>query len=405
MKNKKVLFITSFLPYPINDGGRQVASNIIKAFLEDSKVELVAFLQDESLDLGSVPNDPNLSVNTVTWRRKSWKSIPKYWIKGQSYYFQRDFSECYKNAVIAALEKQKYNLIAFDRVVSIPYIDTVNEWFANNSPGNKPKTIYFSHNIETQLVKGFIFDESNITKRLLKLAYLPDVSFTEKWEKRWLKRFDIVSSISSEDEKVYLSWGFKHTETYPPAFFGKDSKKIMLDKKSNKIKILSNFGWFPNNQGMTWFISEVWKYVLEEVPNALLVLGGKNIPEALDALAKKHKNIEIVGYIEDPDAFFNNAALTISPILSGSGIKLKVLRALFNGLPIVTTSKSLEGFVDEAYDVIPNTNDPKRFSDMVTSLLKSYNLRQELQTKELKLFKKHYSYTELVNYTKKLLKN
>jgi len=403
VKDIRALFITSFIPFPINDGGRQVSSNLITTLSKKTKLDVVGFMQDKIFNIRDIPKNINANFTFIKWMRSKWFNIPYYWLQGKSYFYMRDYSIDFKKAIRDKLKANKYDLIVFERVVSLPYIDVVTNWYNLHDKGNPP-IVYFSQNVESNIVKDFIDKEQNFIKKLAKMIYYPDYWFTKKSEKNWLSKFDIVSCISSEDKKVYESWGIgDNLEVYPAAFFDYEPQVLKLNPNSKKIKLLSNLKWFPNNQGIKWFISQVWNKVLKKVPDASLILGGKHIPSDIHKLAQKHRNIQIVGYVKNPDKFFEDAALTISPILSGSGIKIKVVRALYNGLPMVTTTKSLEGMVEKAYKIIPNSNNPVEFSQMVVQLLRKVQRRKSLQEAEIKLFKKHYSKEKLDTYLTSLL--
>ena len=94
MKNKPdVLFLTSFWPYPNNDGGRNVACPILENLKTMFKLHIVAFQQEPVLD----PKAANLDSYTehnillVKHARPPIYKLPIYWLKNKSYYFFRDF--------------------------------------------------------------------------------------------------------------------------------------------------------------------------------------------------------------------------------------------------------------------------------------------------------------------------
>lgn len=99
-----------------------------------------------------------------------------------------------------------------------------------------------------------------------------------------------------------------------------------------------------NDDGLWFFLNEVWPSVLARMPDAHLNVIGREVSPRLTALAEKfHDSVTVSGYVPDLDGALCNAAALVNPLRFGSGIKLKVFEALARSLPVVSTHIGAEG--------------------------------------------------------------
>lgn len=96
----------------------------------------------------------------------------------------------------------------------------------------------------------------------------------------------------------------------------------------------------PNQEGLEWFLANVWPEVLRLFPGATLdIAGNVSVPDS----AKTDPSIQYLGRVDHLANVYATASLAIVPLLSGSGMKIKVVEAAAHGTPIVTTSIGLQG--------------------------------------------------------------
>ena len=99
-----------------------------------------------------------------------------------------------------------------------------------------------------------------------------------------------------------------------------------------------------NDDGLRWFLREVWPLVLNRLPSARLrVIGRHAGPEVLAVVAQLGGSVSIDGYVPDLGDALGQAAAMVNPLRFGSGIKLKVIEALGRALPVVSTEVGAEG--------------------------------------------------------------
>ena len=98
----------------------------------------------------------------------------------------------------------------------------------------------------------------------------------------------------------------------------------------------------PNADGIAWFVEEAWPLVLARQPEAKLHIVGSHMTPQVQALAR-HRGVEVVGFVDDLDAFLARRRVSVAPLRYGAGAKGKVAASLAQGLPVACTSVAAEG--------------------------------------------------------------
>jgi glycosyltransferase involved in cell wall biosynthesis len=138
---------------------------------------------------------------------------------------------------------------------------------------------------------------------------------------------------------------------------------------------------------MCWFLEEIFPTVLEAVPDAQLLITGdhQNLP------LPPTKNVTLTGFVDDIQSLIAQAKISIVPLLTGGGTRLKILEAMALRTAVVSTSKGAQGIEVTPEDNILIADTPEAFSKAVIRILKQPNLGEALATSGLKLVKDKYS--------------
>ena len=100
---------------------------------------------------------------------------------------------------------------------------------------------------------------------------------------------------------------------------------------------VGSFRHDPNRIALDWFVRESLPIILKSEPHARLVVAGSEPPPA-HAYADYAANLDMLGYVEDIREPLAQYAVFICPILSGSGVRVKLLEAFAAGIPVVSTT-------------------------------------------------------------------
>jgi GT2 family glycosyltransferase/glycosyltransferase involved in cell wall biosynthesis len=133
---------------------------------------------------------------------------------------------------------------------------------------------------------------------------------------------------------------------------------------------VGSFRHEPNRVAVDWFVHEVLPLILKREPRAKVVLAGSD-PPAAHTYADFAANLEMVGYVEDVRDPLARYSVFVCPILSGSGVRVKLLEAFAAGIPVVSTVVGAEGLARNDGEFCGLSDDPQGFADRVVELLEN----------------------------------
>jgi len=147
--------------------------------------------------------------------------------------------------------------------------------------------------------------------------------------------------------------------------------------------------YFPNKDGMGWFLDHVWDQVLERVPNAQLTIAGRCSDDLF--FPEVARNIAVIGGFDDPEPILADASVVIVPLRHGSGTRLKILEAFAYGLPVVSTTIGAEGLDVVNGESILIADDPAEFAQHVVNLFEDRDCASRIAAGGTALFRAKYS--------------
>ncbi|WP_174300195.1 glycosyltransferase [Caulobacter sp. S45] len=138
----------------------------------------------------------------------------------------------------------------------------------------------------------------------------------------------------------------------------------------------------PNVIGLTWFLAEVMPLVRRAMPEAELVVAG-SVARAFDSAPP---SVRFLGVVDSLEPIYASAAVVISPLTVGSGLKIKLVEAMAQGKAIVATSVTLQGFDPEVTrGAVICVDDAEAYATAVLDLLASPQAREGLGANALRL--------------------
>ncbi len=159
---------------------------------------------------------------------------------------------------------------------------------------------------------------------------------------------------------------------------GVDSSKFTPDESRRvpgRLLFTGNFDYAPNAEAARYLVTVIFPQIRAAVPMATLQIVGRNPPSEI----LHCPGVDATGYVEDIVSCYRSAQVFVCPLLSGAGVKNKVLEALSSGLPVVTTSLGIDGIAflkeDKHYLL---ADDPRAFVQSVVAILKDEGLRSSL---------------------------
>jgi glycosyltransferase involved in cell wall biosynthesis len=153
--------------------------------------------------------------------------------------------------------------------------------------------------------------------------------------------------------------------------------------------------WLPNEDGMFYFIEEVFPGISQQVPTVKLIVVGRKPSRRLQALAAANPQVELTGWVEDVRPHLASGAVCIVPLRVGSGTRLKIFEAMSMGKAVVSTSIGAEGLPVKSGSDIFLADSPTDFATCVIKLLGDKALRQRLGGAARNLVESKYSWSSV----------
>ncbi len=135
------------------------------------------------------------------------------------------------------------------------------------------------------------------------------------------------------------------------------------------ILFVGGFAHPPNQEAVLWFVAEVLPLVRQREPDVRLAIVGSNPPPAL--LSLQSDSVEVAANVSEAvlRSYYRAARVAVVPLRYGAGVKLKVVEALREGVPLVTTPVGAQG-LPGLEQVASICSDAVGFADAVCGLLR-----------------------------------
>jgi len=187
-----------------------------------------------------------------------------------------------------------------------------------------------------------------------------------------MREFDSVLAVTQEDRAELLDAAGVERQivVIPIAVDVDEIRPVKRRPGANHILHIGTMYWPPNIDAVTWFVREVYPLVRRERPDVEFDVVGSRPPEGLRALNGAGLGINVTGYVEDPTPYLEQAALTVVPLRAGGGMRVKILNALAQGVPIVSTTLGAEGIAVTHGEDILLADDP---ADLAAACLRVLN--------------------------------
>jgi glycosyltransferase involved in cell wall biosynthesis len=210
-----------------------------------------------------------------------------------------------------------------------------------------------------------------------------------RWEYLRALRYELKQLPKADRIQVCSSDNRNLLESFLPNLKGKidDHLRAGIDtsnydfraggREPDAMLFLGSFRHLPNQEAIDWLLRRVLPRVQERRPQARLVVVGSD-PPPRHFLPASATNVELVGFVPDVREPLSRYALFLCPILSGSGVRVKLLEAFAAGIPAVSTRLGAEGLTAADGDICALADDPEEFADRIVDLLESPDKREEM---------------------------
>lgn len=266
----------------------------------------------------------------------------------ESYNVSRFYDEDAAKLLENILRETEFDIIQFEGLYVVPYLDVVKD-------NSKAKLIYRAHNINFDVWERLANSE-RFTPRRKYLQFL--ARRLKVYETEQINRFHQIFAISEPDRQNILHFGCETClDVFPVAL---DFEKYVIDKSKTSFPTLFHLGamdWRPNKEGLEWFIDEIWPDIEKLNSELRFYIAGKSMQQHF--YEYDSDNLVVEGEVFDAVEFMNSKAIMIVPLLSGSGMRVKIIEGMAMKKCVIATTYAAEGLnYENGKDIlIANTAD------------------------------------------------
>ena len=357
----KVLQLCNKPPYPPVDGGTMAMNSITQGLLSKGcEVKVLTVETDK--------HPAKMDASTEEYRRKTnfevvyvdlgVKAVPAMtaMLCGESYHVKRYVCQAFAEKLRSILEQEEFDIVHVESIFLTPYVPLIRKH-------SNAKVILRAHNVEHLIWQRVSQSCGNPMKRW----YLKHLSLTLRaYEVEHMNDYDGVVCITRNDADSFKANGCrKPVEVIP---FGVEPEEVtQVEAEPDSLFHIGAMDWLPNQESIRWMLEEVWPVVHREVPRAKLYLAGRKMPERW--MKANIEGVSVVGEVPDAMYFISSKKINVVPLLSGSGIRVKIIEAMSVGKVVVTTTVGAQGidYTDGVNLLIANT--PQEFARQIKRCL------------------------------------
>lgn len=329
---KTILYITQHQPHRTSCGSELRAYHIRRALEEVGDVHVVVIQgADEAVPMppqpGAVHVERTLPVHPVKRRgilsKIRWALDPRIpfphgrGVDSRSDEFLREHSS-------------QYDLIWFSKLRTANMFSTWSWPHSVVDIDDVPSTYEFS----------MMANQRELRRRLISAVRY----FSWRRRERLLgKRFTVLA-VCSETDKRYLERLRVDAPIHviPNGSVARKGLPVRNPSKPPRIGFVGLLDYFPNREGIQWFIAECWPLIKQQIPDARLRIAGKGSDQ--DLLVRNQNDIDRLGWVRDLEGEIATWSVMIVPIRVGAGTREKIAYGFGQQCPIVSTPLGAMGY-------------------------------------------------------------
>lgn len=308
--------------------------------------------------------------------------MAKSFLSGTPYSVRMFSNPDFRKAVLSAVNRRRFALVHMETALLYQYIDCVKSLPA----------LIRHHNLEADLLAQ---RAEAAESPLEKFALARQAKMLAGFEAEAVNSTDMSVTITDVDRaRILEAYGCKVPINVIPS--GINAPKEPPAFKSEHCLVFSGrIEWGPNAEGIEWFVKEVFPRLGKDFPGLKLYIVGGTPPKRIREL--EGENIKVTGFVDSVIEYIDRAEVYIVPLLSGSGMRLKILEAMSRGKAIVSTSKGAEGIACQSNRDIMIADGPGAFAEAIRNLLSDRAKNALMGRQAHRMVKENYSWESVAD--------
>lgn len=382
----RVLLLTQVLPYPPDSGPKVKTYHVLSYLAQQHEITLVSFVRasdkPEHIQHLKTLCEQVITVPITRSKTRDLRFLLASLRSGQPWMMLRD-QRPEMQAALAALQEQHFDVVHADQTNMGQYA----------LPFAGARKVLDLHNALWMLYRRLA--ETTPTTSPMKYLLQRDWPLLKTYEGWLCRQFDAVTAVTDEDRQLLIEAGAQDDIAVIPIAIDTDEQALINRRPAGPhIVHIGTMYWPPNVDGITWFLDEVYPLVKAQVPDVRCTLIGARPPESIVRRGSADRTLNVTGYVDDPLPFLEDASMMVVPLRAGGGMRVKILNALAQGIPMVSTTVGCEGIgVTDGEDILI-ADDAAAFADATVRLLNDAELNRQVTQAGRRTAVQRYDYRQ-----------
>jgi glycosyltransferase involved in cell wall biosynthesis len=381
----RVLVLTQVLVYPADSGPKIKTLQVLRHLAEHHEVIYCTFVRGtaEEQSAGKL-REICSRVETVAMERSRGRDarfLLESLVTGDSFLMRRDDRSSMHRIVRQILQEEHIDAVHVDQLNMMRFVP----------PGWTGTVILDEHNAVWQVVDRLRQGASN---PLARWFLGREVRIIRKLESRACRRAQCVLAVSEHDRQALREVA---GESVPielvPITVDVESLEAVRALRNPQPYHLFTVGtmfWPPNSEGVAWWLREGYEHLKSLCPQVTYDIVGARPPRELQVLAGRFAGVQLHDYVANIRPFWAHAAALAVPILSGGGVRVKILEAMAVGVPVISTTIGAEGLEVRHGEHLLIADTPRDFARACREVLQDAQLSQRLTHNARQLILERY---------------
>lgn len=410
---KKILWISAFAPYDaIPHAGGQIENYYMKYLkneYQNCDLTLIAACTNEELDKVDIQN---YGINAKIWtlfmdKKSQIRRMFRFNLLESRFSIFNRYSNVLSNELRWWILKNckemlqsgyQPDVIIIQWTQCVVLIEEIQKYFTNTKYiCIEEDVMYLNLKRQIDLSKNFIQRQY----RKIRFKKLKNRELTS------LKHANIVICNNFKDKDLLIKDGVNtKIMVWCPYFKDYSLKEIYNPERSNcedglKVIYYGAMDRKENYLSAEWLIRNVAP-LLKDIGIKFYIIGAHPINRLLEL---SDDNLIITGYVKDISKYFGNCLCLAAPLVLGAGIKIKVLEAMSQGVPVLTNNIGIEGIpAINGRDYI-YCESPSDYNIAIRKLVSNYDFRKNISQNARKFIHDSFDIKKSADMFVELLKN
>lgn len=378
-----ILLLTQIVPFPPDSGPKIKTYHVLRWLAQQHDVTLVSFARSAAEVAAAEALRPLCrAVHTIPLqrsRRLDAQAALRGLVDPRPFVLLRDESAPMRRLLHDLTTQQHFDLVHADQLNMAPFALALD---------GVPAVLDLHNAVWT------------IVERMARAAHGP-----KRWllllERARLRRYEgwacrqaaAVLAVSEADKAALQAVaGNVPIDVVPIAIDVAGQPMIERADRPRAALSVATMFWPPNVDGVCWFGREVYPQIVQAQPDAPFYVIGARPAAAVQSLAAQQRGIVVTGYVQDLKPYQQQTAAFVVPLRSGSGMRVKILEAFAQGLPVVSTTIGYEGIAADPNQHLLVADTPRGFADAVLSLVREPERGRQLAQAARRLAEQRYDW-------------